>query len=209
MKKQLLHSGWQLTTVGKNDTIPATVPGSVYNDLLNAGRMEDPYWRDIMLCGVNGGRIISTYVKQTVTVKWELRNNRSEVLRDGGEVEITVPAMDTVWLDTVELPEANMFTDHVHYACYQNGEMISESTVLFSVPKYYDYIDPQLSCRVEGDEIIVSAKAYAKSVEVLNENEDWVLEDNYFDLEADKERRIRIVSGDANGIHMRSVYNIR
>lgn len=52
------------------------------------------------------------------------------------------------------------------------------------MPKYYDYIDPQLSCRVEGDEIIVSAKAYAKSVEVLNENEDWVLEDNYFDLEA-------------------------
>ena len=51
MKKQLLHFGWQLTTVGKNDTIPATVPGSVYNDLLNAGRMEDPYWRDIMLCG--------------------------------------------------------------------------------------------------------------------------------------------------------------
>lgn len=91
-------------------------------------------------------------------MKWELRNNRSEVLRDGGEVEITVPAMDTVWLDTVELPEANMFTDHVHYACYRNGEMISESTVLFSVPKYYDYIDPQLSCRVEGDEIIVSAK---------------------------------------------------
>ena len=77
------------------------------------------------------------------------------------------------------------------------------------MPKYYDYIDPQLSCRVEGDEIIVSAKAYAKSVEVLNENEDWVLEDNYFDLEAGKERRIRIVSGDANGIHMRSVYNIR
>ena len=36
-----------------------------------------------------------------------------------------------------------------------------------------------------------------------------MLEDNYFDLEADKERRIRIVSGDANGIHMRSVYNIR
>ena len=96
----------------------------------------------------NGGRIISTYVKQTVTVKWELRNNRSEVLRDGGEVEITVPAMDTVWLDTVELPEANMFTDHVHYACYQNGEMISESTVLFSVPKYYDYIDPQLSYEI-------------------------------------------------------------
>jgi beta-mannosidase len=32
-----------------------------------------------------------TMQPQTVTVKWELRNNRSEVLRDGGEVEITVP----------------------------------------------------------------------------------------------------------------------
>ena len=63
-----------------------------------------------------------------------------------------------------------MFTDHVHYACYQNGEMISESTVLFSVPKYYDYIDPQLSCRVEGDEIIVSAKAYANARYFAREN---------------------------------------
>ena len=26
--------------------IPATVPGSVYSDLLKAGKMEDPYWRD-------------------------------------------------------------------------------------------------------------------------------------------------------------------
>ena len=87
--------------------------------------------------------------------------------------------------------------------------MLSASTVIFSVPKYFVYLDPQLSCRVEGDEIVVSAKAYAKSVEVLNENEDWILEDNYFDLDAGEERRIRIVKGEPVGIHMRSVYNIR
>ena len=87
--------------------------------------------------------------------------------------------------------------------------MLSASTVIFSVPKYFAYLDPQLSCRVEGEEIVVSAKAYAKSVEVLNENEDWILEDNYFDLDAGEERRIRIIKGEPTGIHMRSVYNIR
>ena len=46
MNKQLLHTGWQMTRLGEEDWIPAAVPGSVYSDLLNAGRMEDPYWRD-------------------------------------------------------------------------------------------------------------------------------------------------------------------
>ena len=46
MEKQLLHTGWKMTEAGKKDWIPASVPGSVYNDLLQAGRMEDPYWRD-------------------------------------------------------------------------------------------------------------------------------------------------------------------
>ena len=146
---------------------------------------------------------------QTVTVKWQVLNNRSEVLRDGGEVEITVPAMDTVWMDKVELPEIDMFTDHVRYECWQNGQMISTSTVIFSVPKYYKYLDPQISWKVEGDTVVVTAKAYAKSVELLNENEDWILEDNYFDLEAGEERRIRIVKGEPTGIHVRSVYDNR
>ena len=39
---------------------------------------------------------------------------------------------------------------------------ISEGSVIFSYPKYFHYLDPQLSYRIEGDEIVVSAKAYAK-----------------------------------------------
>lgn len=41
-----------------------------------------------------------------------------------------------------------------------------------------------------------------------NENEDLVLEDNYFDLNAD-EKRIRIISGNTAQLRLRSVYNIR
>lgn len=30
----------------ETDWIPATVPGSVYGDLLTVGKMQDPFWKD-------------------------------------------------------------------------------------------------------------------------------------------------------------------
>ena len=51
-------------------------------------------------------------------------------------------------------------------------------------------------------------KAYAKSVEILNKEEDLILSDNYFDLNGD-EKRVKIVSGKAEGIRVRSVFDIR
>ena len=81
-------------------------------------------------------------------------------------------------------------------------------TVIFSLPKYFHYADPQLSCRVEGDEIVVTAQAYAKSVEVQNENEDLLLSDNYFDMNAG-ETRVKVLSGSTENLRLRSVYDIK
>ena len=41
-----LHSGWQMRMVGEEELRSAVVPGSVYQDLLRDGGMEDPYYRD-------------------------------------------------------------------------------------------------------------------------------------------------------------------
>ena len=114
-----------------------------------------------------------------------------------------------MWLDRVELPEANIFTDHVRFEMYKDGKMISSSSVIFSVPKYYEYKDPQLEAHIEGDEVVVTSQAYARSVEILNENEDWILDDNYFDMEAGETRRIKIIEGKADKLKLRSVYDIR
>jgi beta-mannosidase len=46
MIKHSLTGTWKMNAAGEEEYIAASVPGSVYNDLLNAGRMEDPYWRD-------------------------------------------------------------------------------------------------------------------------------------------------------------------
>ena len=80
-------------------------------------------------------------------------------------------------------PEADPFRSYVSYELLISGVRTSGGTVIFSLPKYFDYPDPILCCRVEGEEIVVTAKAYAKSVEIQNEEEDLLLSDNYFDME--------------------------
>lgn len=149
-----------------------------------------------------------TMEEQHVQVSWAVRNAQAEILRDGGVQEVRVPALSSVWLEKVLLPEIDIFSDYVSYAMSQDGEIISEGTALFSYPKYFRYEDPKLSCRVEGDEIVVSADAYAKNVEIQNENEDFILSDNYFDLNAN-EKRVKVISGEMKGIRLRSVYDIR
>ena len=41
-----LNKNWKIRKIGDEEYIDATVPGSVYSDLLNAGLTDDPYWRD-------------------------------------------------------------------------------------------------------------------------------------------------------------------
>ena len=139
-------------------------------------------------------------------VKWALRDKRGAIQREE-TISLTVPALSSVWLDKVELPDVDIYEDYVSYDLFENGQRLSGGTVIFSLPKYFHYADPQLSCRVEGDEIVVTAQAYAKSVEVQNENEDLLLSDNYFDMNAG-ETRVKALSGSTENLRLRSVYDI-
>ena len=143
----------------------------------------------------------------TVKVRWALRNPKAEILQSG-EQELVVPALTSVWLDKVEFPDVDIYSEYVSYELEKDGVVVSEGSVNFSYPKYFRYEDPQLTCRVVGDEIEVTANAYAKSVEILNENEDLILSDNYFDMNAGT-KRVKIESGDVSSLRLRSVYDIR
>ena len=41
-----IDSGWQFSKASENEWLEATVPGCVHTDLLNAGRIDDPFYRD-------------------------------------------------------------------------------------------------------------------------------------------------------------------
>lgn len=143
-----------------------------------------------------------------VTVRWSLKNVQGD-RKCSFENETAVPSLSAVWLDPVELPEAELNTDYVVYELIEDGRVLSKNTLIFCEPKNFRFQDPKLQYRIEDDVIIVKADAYAKDVEILNENEDMILEDNYFDMEAGEERCIKILEGTASGIRLRSVFDIR
>jgi beta-mannosidase len=41
-----LDGSWKLKRTTENEWMDAQVPGSVFNDLLHAGKIEDPFYRD-------------------------------------------------------------------------------------------------------------------------------------------------------------------
>ena len=139
-------------------------------------------------------------------VRWQLRNADSTVVREECE-EVAVPALTSVWLDKVMLNDVDIYGQYVAYQFEMDGEVVSEGTVLFSYPKYFRFVDPQLSCRVEGDELVISSKSLAKGVEIRNENDDLILSDNYFDMNAG-EKRVKVYSGKVDQIRLRSVMDI-
>ena len=148
-----------------------------------------------------------TMEEARVTVRWALRNAKAEIRRQG-KCEVTVPALSSVWQEKENMEDAALYGDYVGYECLKDGQVVSGGTVLFCAPKHFRFADPSLKVRAEGDEVVVTADAYAKSVEIRNEAEDMLLEDNYFDMNAG-ERRVKILKGKPEGLKVRSVFDIR
>ncbi len=144
---------------------------------------------------------------ENVTVKWALRNAKAAVIRSG-EKNVQVPALTSVWLEREEMQDADLYEDYVSYDCYKDGVRISGGTVLFTAPKHFRFVNPNLTVQPIGDEIIVKADAYARSVEILNADDTLLLSDNYFDMNAG-EVHVKILKGEAKGLKVRSVYDIR
>lgn len=141
------------------------------------------------------------------TVRWSLRRPDASVITEGA-APVTVPALSAQWL-----PEQN-FSEQDTYDCYYayaledaSGAVLSEGSVLFCAPKHFHFADPRLEAHIEGDEVVVTARAYARSVE-LRCGPDTVLEDDYFDMNAGT-RRVKILRGRPESVSARSVYDIR
>ena len=140
-------------------------------------------------------------------IDWSLRRPDASVIEEG-HFDVAVPALAAVWL-----PEQD-FTKYGPYDCYyayrltdRTGRTVGEGSVLFCAPKHFHFQDPGLTVRLEGDEAVVTASSYARSVEVQC-GPDVLLEDNYFDMNGG-ERRVKILRGEAKDAAVQSVYDIR
>ena len=148
-----------------------------------------------------------TMEEKEVQVIWRLCRADGTVEKEGRE-ELTVPALSSVWIGKNEFPEADIHEEYVSYELLEKGETVSYGSVLFCAPKHFHFRNPQLTVKTAGEYLIVTSDAYARSVEIKNEEDRLLLEDNYFDMQPGT-RKIRVLSGNTEGLKIRSVYDIR
>ena len=141
-------------------------------------------------------------------VRSYLRNSAGEII-ESFEDEINVAPLSTFTICERDLNKTDVENNYYSYELTDScGKVVSSGTVLFTAPKHFRFMDPELSYEILGDEIIVKAKAYAKSIELYSPDSDLILSDNFFDMNAG-EVRIKILEGDIKTIKLRSVYDIR
>ena len=141
------------------------------------------------------------------TVVWHLRDTAGNSIKNGSTA-VTVPPASVLTLPEMDFEKCDVNHLYLSYELISDNTVLSEGTVLFTAPKHFLFADPHLRCVRNGDEITVFADAYAKSVEIDSPDEDFVLSDNYFDMNGGS-KTVKILEGNPENIHLRSVYNIR
>ena len=152
---------------------------------------------------------VANETRETVsgTVRWALRKASGEVILDG-EQKVSVEPLSGVWLPKLDFSEYDELSVYISYSFEQEGAVVSENTSLFTAPKHFTFADPKLTWTREGNTLLISADAYAKSVEIEGVDGDVRLSDNVFDMNPGV-RRVEILTGDATDFTLRSVYQIR
>ncbi len=160
-----------------------------------------PVCNTLALCVAN-----ETIKEQACTVFWSLRDAGSAVLQEGSQ-EVAVAPLSSLWLPEMDFPQMDRQEQYVSFALTTGGETVSRGTALLTRPKHFRFRDPGLSVRQEGDEVVVTARAYAKGVFIDSADGFLKLSDNWFDMDAG-ERRLKILSGTPEGLTARSVFDI-
>ena len=136
-----------------------------------------------------------------------LRNASGEIL-ESYEWNVTAPAMSVTHLPEIDFHKTDVLNNYYSYELIADGVTVCSASVLFTAPKHFEFKDPSLKVRLDGDEIVVSADAYARSVEIYSPDSDFILSDNFFDMNGG-EVRVRILEGEPKSIFVRSVYDIK
>ncbi len=160
------------------------------------------YETKAQLCVTNDTREVFKGV-----VRGELRKSDGEIL-SVFEKEVSVEPFGVLWLDQTDFEKTDIFNNYYYYELISDGVRVGSGSVIFTAPKHFKFTNPALSYKIVGDEVVITAKTYAKSVELTALDCDAIFEDNYFDMNPGT-RRVKIVEGNPKEIKLRSVYDIK
>lgn len=104
MKRIELNGMWSVSEVGSDLAVPAVIPGSVYSAYLDAGLMEDPYYRD------NELKALEMMEKDYLFMR---RFNLDRQTVNSGKVLLRAEGLDTVCRICINGKEAGQ-ADNMH-----------------------------------------------------------------------------------------------
>ena len=143
----------------------------------------------------------------TGTIRWALRNSDADVI-SSGEFKATVDAFSVNCFEEMDFKKTDVHNNYFSYEFESDGKILSEGTVLFTVPKHFEFKDPSLRCEINGNKITVYSQGYARSVEIYSPDSDFILSDNFFDMNGGS-KTVDILEGIPKTIAVRSVYDIK
>src|SRR5699024_5018321 len=133
------------------------------------------------------------------TVKWKLRKNNGEVIREGN-VDAEAESLKAIKVETLSFHD--ILTDkakrdtYLEAELFINGERHSSTTVLFTKPKHFSFLKPniQLDIQETDEEFIINVvtDTFVKYVQLDLQNADCKFSNNYFDLSPDVSLEVKV-----------------
>lgn len=134
-----------------------------------------------------------------------LRNSKFGII-SSKSVDVNLDALSTLDIDKtdyVEITKQNERRCYLEYSlCNRNGDIVSCGTLLFVPVRFFEFEKPDIAVLISGEngefEFTVSAKNYAKAVNIDFAEADVYLDDNFFDIYSEKPLKIKAHIEDKN-----------
>lgn len=167
------------------------------------------FFSPILVSACDKDREVSIYVTNDTRepcrakILWKLYNGDIIVMESEKNIEAEgFSSCEYLKLDFSNIIDTDEKKRHhyLEFSLVSGSEVISEGTVLFVPPKYYDFSPPKLKAEIEeeNDKFIISvaSESFAKNVELDFESLDGVFSDNYFDLTPGCRKTVEIRKAD-------------
>lgn len=149
-----------------------------------------------------------TVNEQNCKAVWKLMSSSGEVYKSG-EFSAVASPLSVTDLGNLDFGDIDVYNIYLNYALYIDGKKVCDEATLFCEPKKFEFEDPSLSYEINGDEITVKAEKFARFVEIYSPDSDFILSDNFIDINAGESRTVKILEGDIKTVVLRSVFDIK
>ncbi len=140
-------------------------------------------------------------------IKILLKDTDGDVI-DSKSYCVNMPAMSVQIVDEIKYDDIDYRNTYLMYSLIVDGKVCAEGSTIFTSPKYFEWKNPQLEYKIDGDSVTIYAENYAKAVQLESVNSDVVFSDNYFDMDKGQ-KTIKILDGKVDELTLFSVYDIR